>query len=441
MTTKVSARRPFSQRSFYLKILILVASLLAAGLFGCSDEPKTVSKDKAPAPAAGDPAASAPTAKEALNSASPSENAEDKAPDDDAPVAFVNGQPIDVFALNSQVARLLYSSPFANNPDETLNPLNPPVELRLEVLDQLVNLEIAHQAAVKDGFSPKTDEVDKAVGQIAANYGGNLNELENTLSSFGDSLDRLKKQVAYNQAIKNWRDTAFLGQAAVSESEAKAFYEEFKEDADHPDQIRALQIIFPIPLAAAGDKEAERKAIREKAEAALKEAKAGAKFEDLIAKYMNANSRSLTNDGVMGWVAKDGGNPELEEALFTLSPGQISEVVETPFSFHVLKALEFRPAGRFTFEELKPDILEFLTNEKIDKAVSELVRTLRSSAKIEIKDPEIAKAWPDYERRQKENAIADKADEDLSGDSPDPKSSDPKTKVEPKAAPSAGDAK
>jgi parvulin-like peptidyl-prolyl isomerase len=345
-------------------------------------------------------------------------------------VATVNGRPIDQNSFDGQVSLRLYAGPFgdANTPKD---PINPPLELKLEVLDQMVSLETAYQEALANGYAPKPEEVEKILERVAGEYGGGVKELEGTLTEFGDSLDRLKNQISYNETIKNWRDTAFLSKAIVSDAEAKAFYEERSAEAEHPDQIQALQIIFPVPMSMSGDQAKARETIRLQAEEALKEAKAGVNFEDLAKKYMTPNTRSISNDGKMGWVAQDGVFPELEEALFKLVPGQISEIVDTPFSLHILKALAFRPAGKFTYEEVRPSILEFLTNQRIDEAVAEKIEELRAKTKVVVLEPDLAKAWPEY--------LQKRAGESVESTAPAaPNATNAKTEP---AAPSATDAK
>jgi parvulin-like peptidyl-prolyl isomerase len=379
-----------------LALALLLTLVSAQFLAGCSQEEKSPSPTKAETgPSQGATSAPPAAGQKTDPPVTPSPDASEQ-----TPVALVNGQPISANTLNSQALRLYRESPFGN-PEDAKNPLNPPLEIKLEVLDLLIRLEVAYQEAKKAGYEPKPEEVDKILGQIAEAYGGDQNQLRETLTSFGDTMDQLKRQINYTETVKKWRDTEFLSQAMVSEPEAKAYYDGLQDQADHPDQILALQLMFPVPLSATGDQALLRQKVRDQAEAALAELKAGANFEDLAPKYMTPNTRSLTNNGRMGWVAKDGVFPELEEALFQLSPGQISPVIETPFSFHILKALEFRPAGRLTFDDLRPDILDFLTNQKIDLTARARIEELKDQATIQIVDPELAKAWPEFQRRVK----------------------------------------
>ncbi|MDR1576874.1 MAG: peptidyl-prolyl cis-trans isomerase [Deltaproteobacteria bacterium] len=427
-----------------LTIFTLLVFLTSLGVWGCSqNDPKNQDPTK-PAPTKPEPTKPEPDQawldQPASQPGQPATTDQPLPPDSDQPpppdrtiLATVNDLPIEANVFYGQV-RMRQTSDSFGNPENPENNLSAPLELRLEVLDQLFSLNLAHQEALKEGYTPKPEELVKIMDQVAESYGGGAEDLKNLLAKYGDSVERLQQQVAYNETIRKWRDTAFLAQALVSESEARAYYEANQKQAEHPEQVRALQIVFPVPLTTIGDQEKTRQAIKDKAQAAFKDAQAGLNFEDLIKKYMNPNTLSLTNNGQMGWVSQDGGFPILEEALFKLTPGQISEIVETDFSFHILKALERRPAGRLTFEDLKPDILDFLTNQKIDLAVRDRLTELRENAKIEILDPELAKAWPEFEERQKKLAeqLLSRSGDDLAASS-DSLEADAKTYSEPVA--------
>ena len=71
--------------------------------------------------------------------------------------------------------------------------------------------------------------------------------------------------------------------------------------------------------------------------------------------------------------------PEFSEVAFKLEKGQISEPVKTQFGWHVIKVEDKRVKPAPTFEEVKPQIENFVTR----KAQAELVTSLRASAKIE----------------------------------------------------------
>ncbi|MDR1545781.1 MAG: peptidyl-prolyl cis-trans isomerase [Deltaproteobacteria bacterium] len=229
---------------------------------------------------------------------------------------------------------------------------------------------------------------------MAQQYGG-TEGLNAVLTGVGETTESFREQLRRSLTIKNWRETAFLKVAQVSYDEARAFYDERLEEARHGERMRALQILVPVPFLSSQNAELAKEQARKTAEEILKEAQDGANFEDLIQTRMDPTARAATNDGRVGWLVRGAsGFPELEEVLFALKPGEVGGLVETPYSFHIVKALEYRPAGQVSFAEAKPEIILMLANRKIDQAVQARVDELRRQAKIEILDPSLAAAWP-----------------------------------------------
>ena len=119
----------------------------------------------------------------------------------------------------------------------------------------------------------------------------------------------------------------------------------------HPaEQIHARHILISAgssstPDASKPAKPAEKAQARVKAEEVLKRVRAGEDFASL-AKEFSSDPGSKDNGGDLGWFGHGQMVPEFEKAAFALQPGQISDVVESQFGFHIIKLEERRPGDR-----------------------------------------------------------------------------------------------
>lgn len=160
-------------------------------------------------------------------------------------------------------------------------------------------------------------------------------------------------------------DTALLSQrAGVSEQELRAYYDEHMDLYRIQNRARVSHILFK----SVGKTDAEVEEVRHKAEAVLKKAKGGAKFEDLA----KQNSEDSTKDagGDLGWIVQGQTVAEFEKAAFTLPKGSISDLVKTQYGFHIIKVVDRGNARTQTLEEVRAQILPLLANEKADRTAS-----------------------------------------------------------------------
>ena len=121
---------------------------------------------------------------------------------------------------------------------------------------------------------------------------------------------------------------------AVSDAEISAYYDGHKKELERPG--RAVVSILSIPRVVTA---ADSAAVRAHAVALRDEILKGAKFED-VAKRESADTVSGANGGFLGRTAKGAYVPAFENAAYALTPGQISEPVETQFGVHLIKVDE-----------------------------------------------------------------------------------------------------
>ena len=77
--------------------------------------------------------------------------------------------------------------------------------------------------------------------------------------------------------------------------------------------------------------------------------------------------------------------PEFEEAAFALEePGDISEPVQSQFGWHVIKLEEKKPSSVISYDEIKPQIEQYLSNEKMSRRYEETLEALRETYEVEM---------------------------------------------------------
>lgn len=126
-----------------------------------------------------------------------------------------------------------------------------------------------------------------------------------------------------------------------------------------PEQFKAAHILKKVNC------DCERDAQRQKIEQILARLQAGQDFATL-AKAESEEAASAAKGGDLGeWLKREQLVPPFADALAKLKVGQISDVVETQYGFHIIKLLDHQPAHAQTFEEAQPALEQELRNNYV----------------------------------------------------------------------------
>ncbi|MES2184252.1 MAG: peptidylprolyl isomerase [Pseudomonadota bacterium] len=232
-------------------------------------------------------------------------------------IAIVNGKPIPKSRADLLIAQVVKSG----------RPSTP--DLEKQVKDELIRREILMQEAQKQGLDTTDDY--KAQMEIA-------------------------RQTIIMRALLEKVST-------VTDAEAKAEYDKAVA-ANSGKEYKAHHILV--------DKEADAKDI-------IARLKKGAKFED-IAKKQSKDTGSGANGGDLDWANPSSYVPEFTEGLVKLKKGQVTDVpVKSQFGYHVIRLDDVREAKLPAFEQVKPQIMQQLQQQKAAKYEEDL----QAKAKIE----------------------------------------------------------
>ena len=238
-------------------------------------------------------------------------------------IAIVNGKAVPKARADLLISQVTKTGQQARTP-----------ELEAQVKDEVVLREIFMQEAEKRGIPASADY--KAQMELAR-----------------QSL--LIRELFADFAKKN----------PVTDAEAQAEYDKFKA-ANSGKEYRARHILV--------EKE-------EDATALIAQIKGGAKFEELATKN-SKDPGSAANGGDLDWANGNSYVPEFTQALAALQKGQMTDApVKSQFGFHIIRLEDTRDATFPAFDDVKPQILQRLNQQK----VGSFQQDLKTKAKTDYK--------------------------------------------------------
>src|SRR5207245_7846250 len=157
----------------------------------------------------------------------------------------------------------------------------------------------------------------------------------------------------------------------ISDDMLKEQYQANIQQYQVPNQVHVQHILFRT----VGKTDAEVEEVSKKAEDVLKQAKEGAKFDELAKKYSeDPGSKDKGSD--LSWIHQGQTVPEFEKTAFSIAPGQISDLVKTQYGFHIIKVLEEQTAHTKPFEVDKDTISAHQLHTQADKQASDTAHQL-----------------------------------------------------------------
>lgn len=235
-------------------------------------------------------------------------------------------------------------------------------------------------------FDPKTfqDKVQIDEPQIAA--------------FFEKNADRYKEPEKRTLVYVPFVLDDFLSDVSVRDDEIQTYYEDHRDQFHQEKQVKARHILFRLGSEASED---EVKKTEATARSVLEKARKGEDFAALAKAHSQDGSAQAGGD--LGWFTKDQMVPAFAEAAFAMKAGEVSDLVRTPFGFHIIKVEDVRPEETVSIDKARPQIE---LNLKREKARDVAYRQAREFADGAYAEGDVAKA---AERRQRAVEAPEKA--------------------------------
>jgi peptidyl-prolyl cis-trans isomerase C len=167
-----------------------------------------------------------------------------------------------------------------------------------------------------------------------------------------------------------------LDKITVTEEQAKEYYGKHLAQFKTPEQVKIRHILIKTEKLASND---IRKKARERAEEVLKKIKAGEDFVKLATDYSD-DPGSKAKGGDLGFFEKGRMVKPFDEAAFKLNPGEISEIVETVYGFHILRMDERKKEELQQYESVKDKVMTMARDEiKTEKIKAFLEQVMKET--------------------------------------------------------------
>jgi peptidyl-prolyl cis-trans isomerase C len=294
------------------------------------------------------------------------------------PRITVNGEPITQEAIQFELERLIHFHADHGMPENQIRAQLG--ELVKQAIEQAIGSRLLMDEAAKVDFVITDEEIDDEIAKIMEQLGGKepfdraLAERKTTLAEFRQQLKRGKR---VDKLIAKVTEDA----GEPTEDEIKAHYDAHKSEYTKAERCLAQHIL----ISPDGTTQTSKDEARAKIEAIRKEIVEGGKdFSDMAAQHSMCPSGK--QGGSLGWFSRGMMVPEFDKAVFALKDGEVSDIIETQFGYHIIYKTAHEDASEPTFDEVREQIRDFLRHERKGEVLTAYVNELKAKAKIERHD-------------------------------------------------------
>ncbi|OQA22976.1 MAG: Foldase protein PrsA precursor [Actinobacteria bacterium ADurb.Bin346] len=250
------------------------------------------------------------------------------------------------------------------------NPASVPAEsdpkytvLRKNLLDSIIVMKLIENYAADNKIIVTDKEVTDEISSLIKNYESEA-AFEKKLKDMKITKAFLKDQVK-SQLLRDKVFAAATSGVAVSDTDAKKYYDENAETLFMvPEQVKVSHILIKFNIPEGQElNDAIKAEAKEKILSIQKQLKDGADFAELAKKYSD-DTASAPNGGDIGFISRGQTVPEFEKAAFDLGVGQVSDIAETTFGYHIIKCVEKQAPYLKAYDEVKDTIKSYLLNNK-----------------------------------------------------------------------------
>ncbi|MFO7973687.1 MAG: peptidylprolyl isomerase [Candidatus Hydrogenedentota bacterium] len=240
--------------------------------------------------------------------------------------------------------------------------------------DMAIAQVLIRQEAAKNGPAVSSKELDQEMKRLREEH-ESKEAYQERLREAGITEKQVRADIEQRMKVDKLLDEVCKEVSEPTEEEMRQHYEENKSFFMDPERVRASHIVKHLDGATVLDVQAAYSEMEE----IHKALKAGADFATLARRH----SHCPENGGDLGYFARGAMVPEFEEVVFNLEVGEISDVFQSVFGYHIARVYDKVPAKERSFEEVVAQVQQALIDARENAAIDAYTAKLREKAEIQ----------------------------------------------------------
>lgn len=290
----------------------------------------------------------------------------------DKPVAVINGTPIQQSDLENAIQGLameLHRKTMDQLSDEERRALTD------MAMEKLIARELVYQAALARGIVADGEAIERERQKIIDNFPSE-EEFYATLEKAGIDSASYHRMLRQDLTVNRMTELQIAEMDEPTSEQIEETYRRLPEKMKSAARVRATHILVRIPE---GGRDQALETIRKLRDRAVVE-----DFAELARKH--SACPSAPGGGDLGYFRRGEMAKPFEEAAFGQAVGEVGDVVETQFGFHLVKVLDREDERALSLTEATPKIRRFLKDEAASRRLAQWVAQLKAEADI-VLDP------------------------------------------------------
>ncbi|MGD0545217.1 MAG: peptidylprolyl isomerase [Candidatus Acidiferrales bacterium] len=248
-----------------------------------------------------------------------------------------------------------------------------------DLLRDLIDQALLVERAKDMGISVETDVIKRLDEIRKQNNLGSMEELEKAVESQGLGWEDFKSQIRNTLLTQEVIRREVGSHINIPSDAVKKYYDDHQKDFNRPEQV----VLSEIFLSTQGKSPEEMSSVEKKAEDLRNRVVKGEDFNE-IAKHFSEGSTAKDGGELgtfnLGMLAK-----QLEDVVFKLDKGQMSEVIQTKEGFEILKVDAHYQAGLQPLDKVENEIMNRIYSQKMQPTMREYLGQLREQSYVMVK--------------------------------------------------------